>query len=222
MFVASLALTGWWYVVALGRPGATDASGRAMHVDALLCDVVLVTIFALHHSLFARDAVKRRLSAIPRPLIRSFYVWIASVLLMLVVLLWQPVGGKLYDHHGAAAIPHAAMQLTGLWLIVEAVRRLDPLELAGIRQVIGPRARHETLQMDRAYGLVRHPLYLGWMLVVFGAAQMTGDRLAFAVLTSGYLVVAVPWEERALRQSFGDEYVRYTHRVRWRIVPYIY
>ena len=51
---------------------------------------------------------------------------------------------------------------------------------------------------------------------------MTGDRLAFAALTSLYLIVAVPWEERSLRQSFGDDYARYAARVRWRIVPYVY
>jgi protein-S-isoprenylcysteine O-methyltransferase Ste14 len=58
--------------------------------------------------------------------------------------------------------------------------------------------------------------------MVFGAAHMTGDRLAFAAITSLYLCVAVPWEERALRQSFGAEYDRYMQQVRWRVVPYMY
>ena len=59
-------------------------------------------------------------------------------------------------------------------------------------------------------------------LMVFGAPHMTGDRLAFATLTTGYLIAAIPWEERSLRQSFGEAYTRYAARVRWRIIPYVY
>ena len=58
--------------------------------------------------------------------------------------------------------------------------------------------------------------------MVFGAAHMTGDRLVFAAITTAYLVVAIPWEERSLRQSFGDGYDRYTRDVKWRMIPFIY
>mgnify|MGYP001552625950 CR=1 FL=1 len=70
--------------------------------------------------------------------------------------------------------------------------------------------------------LVRHPLYLGWMLFVFGAPVMTMSRLLFAVVSSGYLLLAIPWEERALVRTFGEEYDRYRKRVRWKVVPYLY
>jgi methanethiol S-methyltransferase len=83
-------------------------------------------------------------------------------------------------------------------------------------------ARPGALQIVGPYRWVRHPIYLGWMLVVFGAAHMTGDRLTFAVISSLYLVVAVPWEEQSLRQSFGADYDRYKQQVRWRILPYLY
>ena len=52
--------------------------------------------------------------------------------------------------------------------------------------------------------------------------RMTGDRLAFAVIAVVYLIIAVPWEEQSLLQSFGDDYARYQQQVRWRIVPYVY
>jgi protein-S-isoprenylcysteine O-methyltransferase Ste14 len=58
--------------------------------------------------------------------------------------------------------------------------------------------------------------------MVFGAPHMTGDRLGFAALTTGYLIAAIPWEERSLRQSFGDDYVRYSRDVKWRMIPFIY
>ena len=78
------------------------------------------------------------------------------------------------------------------------------------------------MQIEGPYRLVRHPLYLGWMLAVFGAAHMTGDRLAFGAISSVYLLIAVPWEERSLMQSFGDDYARYTQQVRWRVIPFVY
>src|SRR5262249_1610092 len=136
-----------------------------------------------------------------------------SALFVAVVLGWQRIGGEWYDVSGPRAVIHALVQVTGVWLIARAVAGLDPLELAGIRQTAGAPSTQESLQVGGPYGIVRHPLYLGWMLALFGAAHMTGDRLAFAALSSLYLVVAVPWEERALRQSFGEEYARYAARV---------
>jgi len=109
----------------------------------------------------------------------------------------------------------------------QIVARLDPLELAGIRTE-EEAARRRTasgpsaLQITGPYRLVRHPIYLGWILIVFGVSHMTGDRLAFATVSSLYLIVAVPWEERSLRQSFGEDYDRYMRQVRWRVLPYMY
>ncbi|MBI3401449.1 MAG: isoprenylcysteine carboxylmethyltransferase family protein [Acidobacteria bacterium] len=212
LFVAALAGCTWWYFVPLGA--ARPATGW----PSIGWDLTLVTVFALHHSVFARNAVKRRLAIIPERLLRSVYVWVASLLLVAVCALWQPVGGHPYDAGGAAAVAAAILQLGGVLLIASAVARIDPLELAGIR----PSRHADALQVDGPYRWVRHPLYLGWILLVFGVAHMTGDRLAFAVLTSIYLGVAVPLEERSLRQSFGDDYARYQRAVRWRIIPFIY
>ena len=69
------------------------------------------------------------------------------------------------------------------------------------------------------YRWVRHPIYLGWLLLVFGVPHMTATRLAFAAISSAYLVVAIPFEERSLVETFGDEYRRYQQAVRWRLVP---
>jgi protein-S-isoprenylcysteine O-methyltransferase Ste14 len=213
MFVASLSLCAWSYAFVMGRTGALSGW------EPVAVDAALVTIFALHHSLCARTRVKDWLARfIPADLLRSVYVWIASALFMLVCLAWRPVGGELYTTTGVLAIALAAVQLVGLWITVRAVARIDPLELAGIR----PAAQTQGLQVSGPYHWVRHPLYLGWLLMVFGAAHMTGDRLVFAATTTAYLVVAIPWEERSLRQSFGDAYDRYMRDVKSRMIPFIY
>ena len=78
------------------------------------------------------------------------------------------------------------------------------------------------MQIVGPYRWVRHPVYSGWVLLTFGAAHMTGDRLAFAAISTFYLLIAMPFEERSLRMSFGAAYDEYRRRVRYRIAPYVY
>lgn len=213
LFVSSLAYCSWWFIFELSRPRADVAW------DSLAVDILLLTVFALHHSVLAREAVKARVARlIPLTLVRSVYVWIASLLLIMVCAWWAPIGGELYHATGWRAAPLAVVQLYGVWLIAQSVRGIDALELAGIRN----ESARGPLQVRGPYALVRHPLYFGWVLALFASAHMTGDRLVFAVITTLYLLVAIPWEERSLVRSFGDEYLRYTRAVPWRIIPFIY
>ena len=141
------------------------------------------------------------------------------MLLIVVCLLWQPIGGAVYDDAPACGdMAHALVQLLGFWLMRAPSRG----SIRSSSPASARRPSHRALQVDGPYRLVRHPLYLGWLLVVFGAAHMTGDRLLFAMVTTLYLVIAIPWEERSLLRSFGGEYARYMRDVRWRMIPFIY
>jgi methanethiol S-methyltransferase len=212
LFVTALAWCVWWYFFAAGR-SAPFAGAGAVAVDA-----ALFTVFALHHSVFARETAKRWLDRIPPDLIRSVYVYAASLLLIVVCAAWRPIGGDLYRAAPILEPAFVGLQLAGLLVIARAVSAIDPLELAGIRTA----ASRDALQTSGVYRLVRHPVYLGWVMVVFGTSHLTGDRLAFAALSTTYLMLAVPWEERSLVRAFGEDYVRYQRTVRWRIVPFIY
>lgn len=212
LFVSALAYCGYAYAVVWARPHAFNPLAAGI-------DGAIFTVFALHHSLFAREGVKRSLSSlVPDSLLRSCYVWLASALLIAVCASWQPVGGELYQHTGIPALVHAAAQIAGLLIIVQSVRTIDPLELAGIRRHAVP----EALQIVGPYRVVRHPLYSGWVLLTFGAAHMTGDRLFFAGISTLYLLAAIPFEERSLRMSFGAAYDEYKRHVRYKLVPYVY
>ena len=216
LFVVALAWCGYSLITIWGqsRPFTLDAASRAITVN-----IALFLVFATHHSLSAREWAKAALArVIPERLLRTVYVWIASLLFLLLIAAWQPIGGTLYEAPGWLAFPHILMQLTGLWLIVRAVGAIDPLELAGIRAA----GKGAPLQAGGAYALVRHPIYFGTLLILFGASRVTGDRVLFAVLVAAYLVIAVHWEERSLELAFGDEYRRYRQRVPWRIVPFVY
>src|SRR6185436_11001234 len=87
LFVGSLAYCGWWFLVTLSRPRP------AVAWSSLAVDVLLITVFALHHSVLAREAVKARVARlIPAILVRSVYVWIGSLLLIVVCAAWAPIG----------------------------------------------------------------------------------------------------------------------------------
>jgi hypothetical protein len=216
LFVLALAWCVYSLVALWGEPRPFDA--RAAIGSASL-NLALFVLFAAHHSLLAREWAKALVARVlPTRLIRSVYVWIASLLFLLVVTAWQTIGGVLYQAPGWLALPHVLLQLTGVWLIARAVTAIDGLELAGIRSA----STHTPLQARGAYALVRHPIYLGTLLGVFGFARMTGDRFLFAILVTTYLVIAVMWEERSLELAFGSEYREYKQRVPWRIVPFVY
>ena len=217
LFVLSLVACAYMYLFVWATPVTDALAWRSL--PGVAFDAALFTVFALHHSLFARQSIKHHVARIvPDRLERSFYVWIASLLLLVVLACWQPIAGEAYGVTGWRAAAHAAVQIGGVWLIARSVATIDPLELAGIK----PLSARDSLQIAGPYRWVRHPLYLGWLLAVFGAAHMTADRLTFAAITTAYLCVAIPWEERSLLRMFGESYARYQRNVRWRMIPYVY
>ena len=214
-FVGSLGYLIYFYGVELGVPGDSD--------DAVLrnttINIVLFTVFALHHSVLARSGMKQQLlKLIPASAERSLYVWVASALLVLVCVLWQPLPGVVYQTSGATTIVLHLIQLLGVVLTIRGASVIDPLELAGIRQASEP-TPSSPLKIVGPFRLVRHPIYLGWMLMVFAAPNLTVNRLLFAVISSAYLILAIPWEERSLVAAHGDQYRAYQQTVRWRVIP---
>jgi protein-S-isoprenylcysteine O-methyltransferase Ste14 len=157
---------------------------------------------------------------------RSLYTWVATLLFVLVCALWQAMPRELYHLEGLAAAPGYAVQVAGILLTARGAARLDVLDLAGVRPLLDARGgrprEHVPLETRGVYGFVRHPLYFGWALLVFGAPHMTCTRLTFAVISTAYLAVAIPFEERSLSRVFGGEYEAYKRQVRWRMLPGIY
>lgn len=110
------------------------------------------------------------------------------------------------------------VQLAGVVVGVLSVRRISVSELGGLTDAV-PDA---PLEAGGPYALVRHPVYVSLVLLLGGTTTMTGDRLLFASLALLYIVVAIPFEEAGLARAFGPQYDAYRHRVRWRLIPYIY
>jgi methanethiol S-methyltransferase len=220
-FVASLGYFLYAYLVRFGR-----AVPDGPWLPATALNVTLFTAFALHHSAFARTPLKAWLRRTVDPrLERTVYVWISSLLFLAVCWLWRPVPGELYHLAGPGWWLAVALQGAGVLLTHLGSGALDALQLAGIRQLHAPadaQDRPAALVTSGVYRLVRHPLYFGWALLVFGAPHMTLTRFTFAVISTLYLMLAIPWEERSLRDTFGPAYADYQRRVRWRMLPFLY
>lgn len=82
---------------------------------------------------------------------------------------------------------------------------------------------HELVERG-VYGVLRHPSYLGIILVCLGAALLLGSlpgALAGGALMSGIVVWRIATEERVLRAGLGSAYDEYARRT-WRLVPFVY
>lgn len=213
VFLLSLLLMPAMYLIRWGTPApaGTDAAAAA------ITNVTLFTIFALHHSIMARTGAKRWIMRITPPdMERSIYVWIASLLFIAVCLLWQTLPGMLWQTRGPGLMLYV-VQLFGVALTISGARIVGIWELAGVKQP--DLSKPIEFRAEGPFGVVRHPIYLGWVLMVFATPAMTMTRLLFAVVSTAYLVAAIPWEERLLIENFGDKYRTYQREMRWRLIP---
>ena len=226
VFVTSLVYTAWSYAAPFGvtTPHASSLVGLAGVVGPAVLDALLFTGFALHHSTFARTGVREWIGERVSPALeRSVYVWIASLLLIGVVALWRPVPGELWHVARPWSLLLNAVQIGGVVFTLRASAALDVFSLAGLRQAFGATTSGPAHLVETGlYGIVRHPVYFGWVLMVWPVPVMTGTRLVFAAVSTLYLAIAIPLEERTLRSQFGAAYSAYATRVRWRMLPGIY
>jgi len=185
-----------------------------------IANVVLFTVFALHHSLMARTGAKAWITRqLPAGLERSVYVWIASALFLVVCWMWQPLPGVIWETRGPGLALYVA-QAFGVALTLAAARIVGVWELAGVKQP--DLTRPIEFKADGPFAIVRHPIYLGWVLMVFATPVMTTSQLLFAVTSTLYLIAAIPFEERSLLEAFPEKYGAYQKQMRWRLIPLIW
>jgi protein-S-isoprenylcysteine O-methyltransferase Ste14 len=228
LFAASLLYFLYTYLVTFGE---TSYSGPATW--PVVWDVAAFSVFALHHSACARTGLKDWIRRFAGPGERSIYVWISSLLFIIVCACWKPIPGTAWRVDGAAVWALRVVQVFGVWLTLKSAAMIDILELAGVRQSSGSdsdRARQADgadgangtsteFKTSGPYGWVRHPIYAGWLLLVFSATTMTMTRLVFAATSTAYLLIAIPFEERSLVSETEGRYRTYMRLVRWRLVP---
>lgn len=207
------------FVEGLVVPRTIDDGAQAAPTTALLVNVALLGVFALQHSVMARPAFKRWWTRwVPQPVERTTYVLFATGALALVMWQWQPMPTVIWE----LATPWArvavyAISFAGWGMVLLSTFLIDHFDLFGLRQVARHRAGRAqvspSFRTPLLYRVVRHPLYLGFIVAFWAAPTMSTGRLLFAVGTTGYILVAIQLEERDLVDHLGDDYARYRQRV---------
>jgi protein-S-isoprenylcysteine O-methyltransferase Ste14 len=199
-------------------PTSLDSPPAGPFGLALLVDLGLLALFAVQHSVMARPAFKRLLTrVVPEPIERSTYVLASSLALFLLFREWRPLGGMVWSIDSPAG--RLTMQVlfgAGLLLVLVATFLINHFDLFGLRQVWlhlkGRAYRRLPFKTPGPYRLVRHPLYVGWLLTFWATPVMTMAHLVFAVMTTAYILVGIRLEERDLA-VVHPEYADYRRRV---------
>lgn len=199
-------------------PTRLDGPRRGPVAAALAVDVGLLGLFALQHSGMARPAFKRWWTRfVPAQVERSTYVLTSCVALLVLLLGWRPVGGVVWNVENTAGRVALYTVYGAGWLIVNwATFLINHFDLFGLRQVwLSFRERPYTqlrFGTPSLYRIVRHPLYVGWLMVFWSTPRMTVAHLVFAAGLTTYILAAIRWEERDLVAAHS-EYAAYRRRV---------
>ena len=200
-------------------PKSIDSGRQGPLVQALLIDAGLLLLFAIQHSVMARQWFKRAWTRfIPEPVERSTYVLFSSLLLLLLFWQWRPIGGQVWNVENAAArIALYSVFAVGWLTVLASTFLINHFDLFGLRQVyLYLRARQyspNSFRTPALYRFVRHPLYLGWLLAFWSTPTMTAAHLVFAIATTAYILVAIQFEERDMMRFYGDAYRRYREQI---------
>ncbi len=207
------------FVSGLFVPKTLDSGTPGPLTEAVIVNILLMTLFAVQHSVMARQEFKRWWTQyVPKPVERSTYVLAASLALALMMWQWRPIPALLWridDPVLAAAA--SGLCLLGFAIALSSTFLINHFELFGVQQVstnlTGREVAAPRFRTPLYYKFVRHPIYLGFIIAFWATPAMSLGHLLFATVTTAYIFVGIFLEERDLVSLFGDEYRRYRERV---------
>jgi methanethiol S-methyltransferase len=188
-------------------------------MPSLLINLALIGMFGMQHSVMARSGFKSWLTRVlPAPAERSFYVLLASFMLILLFWQWRPVPGVIWETETMIGMTIGwSVFALGFLIVLLSTFLIDHFDLFGLKQVWS-QFRDRTLAKPRFvtpifYRLVRHPLYLGFILAFWSGPMMTVGGMLFATAMTGYILIAIRFEERDLVRILGTQYESYREQV---------
>jgi protein-S-isoprenylcysteine O-methyltransferase Ste14 len=218
---AAFALSFGYAVCFIGNlfvPKTIDSGPQSDVVTSVVIDALLLTLFAAQHSIMARKGFKRVWTQIiPKQIERPTYVLASSSALALLLWQWRPLPQVVWELQGIAAVILSVTFWLGWVLLLTSSFLINHFELFGLQQVWGYFRSKQyggtKFRTPVLYRIVRHPLYLGFMIAFWSAPRMSVGHLIFSVACTGYILLGIMLEERDLMAEHGDSYRRYRDQV---------
>lgn len=202
----------------VGAPKTLDWGNQTGPMAAWI-DIGLLLLFALQHSVMARQGFKKVWTkAVPVSVERSTYVLATSLVLYLLYDQWRPLPSIVWDVEAAGwRTVLTVLFFVGVGIVFIATFLLNHFELFGLMQVWnrfrGKPAPEPVFRTPMFYKVVRHPIYLGFIIAFWSAPTMTAGHLLFAAVWTAYILIAIGYEDRDLIRQFGHTYVEYMDKV---------
>ena len=197
-------------------PKSIDSGVEGPFVPSLVIDAVLLSLFAIQHSVMARPAFKKAWTRIvPSVVERSTYVLLASLLLDLLFWQWRPLRATIWSVSNPAAVLILQIIFFAGWAIVLiSTFLINHFDLFGLRQVyLYHKYQNLEFRTRGFYRFVRHPLMTGFIIAFWATPNMTVGHLVFTIATTAYILIAIQIEERDLKSIHGEAYEDYRRKV---------
>lgn len=200
-------------------PKSLDSEPISGFAFALTVNLLLIFAFAVQHSTMARPWFKRWLTKfIPESAERSTYVLASNIAVIMIMAFWQPMGATIWQVE-STLLKSAVMSVYFLgWAVLFlSTCMICHFDLFGLRQVwtqfTGQQYSNYEFRVPFAYKYVRHPIYVGWLMIIWATPVMSIAHLVFSMGMTVYILAAIPWEENDLIATFGKKYTDYQKSV---------
>lgn len=213
------AVTVWHLFWFLKGPTDVPSSTSPAIMRAATVDACLALAFALPHSVFLVPRVRKAIVGwgLAAPLYGCFYCVLSCTTLLCTILCWQPI------HVVVWRWPAPLDRLVSAGFVASWVALVASLHLTGLGWQTGltpwwawvrrrPAPKREFIERG-AYRVLRHPIYLSFLGLIWLVPVVTLDRAILIAVWSAYIYCGSVLKDRRLLSFLGDAYRDYQARV---------